>query len=657
MMMSNRVKTSIRTLEGEFLKKRLSNYNMTANPEKRELTLDSWKKITFKEYDKTHNDDEVSNTNQNLKTIQVHIESSNENVLQEKKHPESENIVEDSILTNKNVLVPWSPVKSNFHRVKFNKTQSSFGVQIDRSIGGKRCNSGDYKTTMNTTDTMKLYSPLNRGFLKSSRDKNIIDTSDLNKLDNIYEQNENSLIPINMLAPNPFLNYKLSRLTQSNQNVGVRDYKFDPDLWGKQVDKAKNDNEKLKKNEASIESPSLFNIGGINVVDAKLKFTPNPSVFSKNHIKLIQKDKSSISKFNLNQLQTSKSEDMDLNKFIAPTSREINTSTNFSCAIEKNMSPHNKNFTSNISKKTISSKENSNTLKFDEITEVLEFQKSSIKSNRISKKHLEKKISGSPKSNSVYTNIYKKSDSSIPKNSQQLRYLVSMKKICEEIYNYFKQLQYLTICRSALARSLMSVVEANCTHTRGKIIIKSLVIGSSLHDLNNMTPNILLIKFTDYASKVTQISLSNKKKDKKSIDQDNLHFEEALQMEIELKKLLPCIKNWVTEMKNKYYIEVKDTSHVRYKNLANKIKVVSYELNTKKNLIAGLKFPEIEDHFEDLLSKQSTALLKYSPKLRLAMIKSIGGMDMPQVSDNIVEANHLIRESLSNFNIIPTLYK
>lgn len=142
------------------------------------------------------------------------------------------------------------------------------------------------------------------------------------------------------------------------------------------------------------------------------------------------------------------------------------------------------------------------------------------------------------------------------------------------------------------------------------------------------------------------------KKPIKITDFENMEFEEDWKFEEELRKLIQPMKIWVSEIKKLFYVRARKISYDRYKKITENYKQTSMKHVTPQNAIHHLVFPEMEDHFADVVEKQDTGLLKTSPMLKMSMLHN-HGIDMPLVNNKVLEANQTIRESLYYFQKIP----
>jgi hypothetical protein len=164
-----------------------------------------------------------------------------------------------------------------------------------------------------------------------------------------------------------------------------------------------------------------------------------------------------------------------------------------------------------------------------------------------------------------------------------------------------------------------------------------------------MIPQSLCISFL-FGNSKSRFSQKNNwgfdtKKPIKITDFENMEYEEDWKFEEELRKLIPPMKIWVSEIKKLFYVRARKISYDRYKKITENYKKTTMKHATQRNAINHLVFPEMEDHFADCIEKQDTGLLNSSPMLKMSMLR-YNGIDMPLINNKVFEANQTIRESL-----------
>jgi hypothetical protein len=192
--------------------------------------------------------------------------------------------------------------------------------------------------------------------------------------------------------------------------------------------------------------------------------------------------------------------------------------------------------------------------------------------------------------------------------------------------------------------------------TYSKQVLEAAITNNDLNDLSKMTPQSLCTSFLFGNSKSRFLQKNNwsfdTKKPIKITDFENMEYEEDWKFEEELRKLIPQMKIWVSEIKKLYYVRARKISFDRYKKITENYKKTTMKHATQKNAINHLVFPEMEDHFADCIEKQDTGLLRASPMLKLSIL-GFHGIDMPLINNKVLEANQTIRESLFYFHKIP----
>jgi hypothetical protein len=210
--------------------------------------------------------------------------------------------------------------------------------------------------------------------------------------------------------------------------------------------------------------------------------------------------------------------------------------------------------------------------------------------------------------------------------------------------------------RNYLAESLTSIIEANMSSTYSKQVLEAVITNNDLNDLGKMIPQCLCTSFLFGNSKSRFLQKNNwsfdTKKPIKITDFENMEYEEDWKFEEELRKLIPPMKIWVSEIKKLYYVRARKISFDKYKKITENYKKTTMKHATQKNAINHLVFPEMEDHFADCIEKQDTGLLRASPMLKLSILR-FHGIDMPLINNKVLEANQTIRESLYYFHKIP----